>query len=153
LEGILNEFFTAVTMKNAVFWNVAQCRSCVNRRFGGTYRLHLQGRKIRKRGTSASNLSGAKRRALQALKANEALTVLPANKGNASVVLRTSDYNRKIADLLENGLQLLAHIGSSFAIFFTLKMEAIISSETSVHTRTTRLRIQEDGIIQFLMSS
>jgi hypothetical protein len=25
-------------MKNAVFWDVAPCRSCVNRRFGGTYR-------------------------------------------------------------------------------------------------------------------
>jgi hypothetical protein len=41
------EIFTAVTMKNAVFWDVALCRSCVNRRFGGMYRLHLQGRKIR----------------------------------------------------------------------------------------------------------
>jgi hypothetical protein len=30
------EVFTAVTMKNAVFWDVASCRSCVNRRFGGT---------------------------------------------------------------------------------------------------------------------
>jgi hypothetical protein len=37
------EAFTAVTMKNAVFWDVAPCRSCVNRRFGGTYRLHLHG--------------------------------------------------------------------------------------------------------------
>jgi hypothetical protein len=31
------EVFTAVTMKNAVFWGVALCRSRVNRRFGGTY--------------------------------------------------------------------------------------------------------------------
>jgi hypothetical protein len=30
-------------MKNTVFWDVAQCRYFVNRRFGGTYRLHLQG--------------------------------------------------------------------------------------------------------------
>jgi hypothetical protein len=30
------EVFAAVTMKNAVFWAVAPCRSCVNRRFGGT---------------------------------------------------------------------------------------------------------------------
>jgi hypothetical protein len=37
-------------MKNAVFWDVAPCKSSVNRRFGGMYRLHLQGRKIRKRG-------------------------------------------------------------------------------------------------------
>jgi hypothetical protein len=27
-------------MINAVFWNVAPCRFYVNRRFGGTYRLH-----------------------------------------------------------------------------------------------------------------
>jgi hypothetical protein len=33
---------------------VALCRSYVNRRFGGTYRLHLQGRKIRERWTSVS---------------------------------------------------------------------------------------------------
>jgi hypothetical protein len=34
-------------MKNGVFWDVAPYRSCVNRRFGGTYRLHLLGIKIR----------------------------------------------------------------------------------------------------------
>jgi hypothetical protein len=39
------EVFTAVTMKNAVFWDMALCRSCVNRCFGGMYRHHLQGRK------------------------------------------------------------------------------------------------------------
>jgi hypothetical protein len=38
--------------KNAVFWNVAACRSCVNRRFRGTYRLHLQGRKNPRAGCS-----------------------------------------------------------------------------------------------------
>jgi hypothetical protein len=36
------EVFTAVIMENAVFSDVAPCRSCVNRRFVGTYRLHLQ---------------------------------------------------------------------------------------------------------------
>jgi hypothetical protein len=41
-------------MKNAVFWDVAPCRSCVNRHFGGTYRLHLQVTKIRERGSSVS---------------------------------------------------------------------------------------------------
>jgi hypothetical protein len=48
------EVFTAVTMKNAVFWDVTPCISCVNRRFGGKYRLHLQGRKIRQQGTIVS---------------------------------------------------------------------------------------------------
>jgi hypothetical protein len=30
-------------LKNAVFWDVASCRCFVNRPFGGTYPLHLQG--------------------------------------------------------------------------------------------------------------
>jgi hypothetical protein len=34
--------FTAVTMKNAVFWDVIPCGSCKSRRFGGMY-LHHQG--------------------------------------------------------------------------------------------------------------
>jgi hypothetical protein len=37
------EVFTAVTIKNVVFWDVAPCRYFVNRRFGGTYLLHLHG--------------------------------------------------------------------------------------------------------------
>jgi hypothetical protein len=31
------EVFTAVTMKNGVFWAVRPCGSCKNRRFGGTW--------------------------------------------------------------------------------------------------------------------
>jgi hypothetical protein len=30
------EVFTAVTMKNGVFWDVTPCSSCKNRRFVGT---------------------------------------------------------------------------------------------------------------------
>jgi hypothetical protein len=32
-------------LKNAVLWDVVPCESCKNGRFGGTCRLHLQGRK------------------------------------------------------------------------------------------------------------
>jgi hypothetical protein len=39
-------------MKNGVFWDVAPCKYCINRRFGGTHRLNLQGR--RKKEKSAS---------------------------------------------------------------------------------------------------
>jgi hypothetical protein len=35
--------------EDVVFWDVALCRTRVNRRFGGTYRLHLQGGIIRER--------------------------------------------------------------------------------------------------------
>jgi hypothetical protein len=34
-----------MTIKNAVFWDVAPCSYFVSRRFGGTYRLHLYGRR------------------------------------------------------------------------------------------------------------
>jgi hypothetical protein len=30
------EVFTAVAMKNGIFWDVTPCGSCKNRRFGGT---------------------------------------------------------------------------------------------------------------------
>jgi hypothetical protein len=41
------EVFTAVTMKNGVFWVVTPCGSCNNRRFGVTWRLLHQGDKNR----------------------------------------------------------------------------------------------------------
>jgi hypothetical protein len=46
---VLFEVITAVAMKNAVYWDVPPCISCVIQRFGKTYRLQLQGRKIRER--------------------------------------------------------------------------------------------------------
>jgi hypothetical protein len=48
------------------------------------------------------NLTGTERRALRSLKANDSLTILPVDKGNAAVVLGTSDYNKKIATLLQD---------------------------------------------------
>jgi hypothetical protein len=39
------EVFTAVSMKNAVFWDVAPCGFIIDRRFGGTCPLHLQGKR------------------------------------------------------------------------------------------------------------
>jgi hypothetical protein len=53
-ELVRFEISTAATMKNTIFLDMAPCRYCVIRRFGGTYRLHLQGRKILERGSSVS---------------------------------------------------------------------------------------------------
>jgi hypothetical protein len=44
----------------------------------------------------------AERRALEAIRASEAITVLPIHKGSASMVLDTADCNQKIAALLED---------------------------------------------------
>jgi hypothetical protein len=41
------EVLTAVVMKCTVFWDTTPCSPLkINRRFGGIYHLHLQGRKI-----------------------------------------------------------------------------------------------------------
>jgi hypothetical protein len=39
------EVFTAVAMKNALFWDMAKCEFIINRHFGGTHHLHLQGKR------------------------------------------------------------------------------------------------------------
>jgi hypothetical protein len=44
LDFVRFEVFTAMTIKNIVFWDVAPRGSGLNRGFGGTYRLHLKGR-------------------------------------------------------------------------------------------------------------
>jgi hypothetical protein len=48
---------------------------------------------------------------------------------------------------LIRSLQPPANGRSSFANFSILKIEAILSSETSVHTRSTRRHTPEDGIL------
>jgi hypothetical protein len=39
------EVFMVVTMKNSVIWDVVLCGFIINRRFGGMYLFHLQGRR------------------------------------------------------------------------------------------------------------
>jgi hypothetical protein len=42
---------TTVAVKNYIFWNITLCSPVrINRRFGGTYRLHLQSRRINQTG-------------------------------------------------------------------------------------------------------
>jgi hypothetical protein len=46
LEIVGIEVFTAVVMKSVILWDMTPCSlSSFNRRFGGIYRLHLQGRR------------------------------------------------------------------------------------------------------------
>jgi hypothetical protein len=52
-----------------------------------------------------------------------------------------------------DSLQPPAHAGFSLADFSTLKMEAIRSSETSVHTISTRRHIPENGVLLQLLFS
>jgi hypothetical protein len=48
------------------------------------------------------NLTRVEMEALRNLKKNPNLTILPADKGNATVILNTVDYKQKITSLLED---------------------------------------------------
>jgi hypothetical protein len=46
-EHVGLEVLVVLVMKSAIFWDITPCSPLkVNRRFGGTYDLHHQGRKI-----------------------------------------------------------------------------------------------------------
>jgi hypothetical protein len=51
---------TAVVMNVAIFWDIAPCSPYVNRRFGETYHLHIQGRKTAAKGTSEQQMASQK---------------------------------------------------------------------------------------------
>jgi hypothetical protein len=60
------EVFTAVVMKGINFWDMTPCSLLsFNRRFGGKYRLHLQGR--RNRFSKTSKQAGGKQSYFKAL--------------------------------------------------------------------------------------
>jgi hypothetical protein len=50
--------FSFSFMNVAIFWDLAPCSPYVNRRFGGTYHLHLQGRKSLRQETSDQQVAG-----------------------------------------------------------------------------------------------
>jgi hypothetical protein len=45
MDEVIREITKVQTLKNAVFWDVEPCGLIINRRFGGTCRLRLQGRR------------------------------------------------------------------------------------------------------------
>jgi hypothetical protein len=46
-DSVAFEFLTAVVMKNSIFWDITPCSTLkVSQHFGGTCRLHLQGRRM-----------------------------------------------------------------------------------------------------------
>ncbi|XP_046397784.1 uncharacterized protein LOC124164498 [Ischnura elegans] len=57
---------------------------------------------LRKTRPPKPNTTAAERKALQELKNNEDLLIIPADKGNATVIMKRSDYNDKITTLLSS---------------------------------------------------
>jgi hypothetical protein len=106
------EVSTAVPMMIIIFWEMTPCGSYKNRRFGGSYRLHLQGEQIR---------AGTER--------------------NSKLL-----YRRRLG---KHSIHELTVSLCTCSYSFTLKIEAIRSSETSVLVRATRRHLPEDDNHQF----
>jgi hypothetical protein len=58
--------------------------------------------RIIKSAAKPKNLTETERAALKTLREYTDLTILPADKGNATVILNTTEYKQKIAALLED---------------------------------------------------
>jgi hypothetical protein len=54
-KKVILEIFTAVTVKNVIFWEVTHCGFCKNKSFGGTYCFHNQNEKNQRAKNASSN--------------------------------------------------------------------------------------------------
>jgi hypothetical protein len=96
------------------FWDAMPCRYCVNRRFGGTYRLNLQGIKLREQRTTLK---------MEAIRSSE-----------TSVY---TIYTRR--HIPEDGiLWIFVSFGPIFQATFLLKCEVMVSG--SAFTRNLKLQ-------------
>ena len=58
---------------------------------------------LRKAKVPKDNLSKEQRNALKNLRKEKNIVILPADKGNSTVLMDTSDYDSKIRNMLESG--------------------------------------------------
>ena len=83
---------------------------------------------IKKAKRLASNTSKGELKAMQELKADTDITILPADKGRSTVILNTTDYESKMSTLLSDITILPADKGRSTVILNTTDYESKMST-------------------------
>jgi hypothetical protein len=159
---VRTELLNTTYIKSTIFWDITPCSLLsVKRRFGGTYRFHLQDQKISWIFTMVSRSAyffdpeeGGDMFLRNAAWHSTEYTAPAFTLVSCSVYFFDPEDGRDM--FLRNvGLHSTDYTAPAFtpvsrsAYFSTLKMEAICSSETSVDTqRTTQRYIPEDGTLQ-----
>jgi hypothetical protein len=93
-----------------------------------------------------ANSTGRAQAFLSASDAAVSLEVADGKINVQSACALNTRYNSLTRRIWQLSLQLPTHAGSSLADFSTLKIEVIRSSETSVHTKSTRRHIPETAL-------
>jgi hypothetical protein len=140
-------------MKNIVFWDVALCTSCVNRRFGGTYRLRARSPFLAPKLLGQCSLSSP---GIFPITYRSSAAYRPPSATCCGLTFTTDptpllsvDFPCGLVSLspcfyIVGYFRLVAQSADTCSRWFparrffsTLKMEAIRSSETSVNARCT----------------
>jgi hypothetical protein len=115
---VRSEIFTTITMKNAVFCDMASFESCENLRFGRRYRLYLQGKNQRARNNISSKNQLIHSAMMEAVSSSETSVLTRATRYHISEdgLLHHSDWlltifrpHKKCAPT-GNWLRMMCHI-------------------------------------------
>nr|CAB3263310.1 uncharacterized protein LOC108950552 [Phallusia mammillata] len=78
-------------VEKGIWQQPAHIKAIIQGKLAKCLRTHIMGQ---------SNLSNTEHQAIRSLRSNEDISILPADKGNCTVIMNRPDYDKKMSDLL-----------------------------------------------------